>query len=367
MACLMLCVLSLPGAHAAGYKQLTQAQLNETADLTLDYHLTNGTEVQALPETTFRLFKVADVDKNIRFTPTDAFKGYPVFTPTADGAVKINELDADGWTSLANTLAGYVARDTAGETPVLTADATLKTGVAGAETTATAAGLPVGLYLVIGTPSSSGATTYTPAPFLAALPAWTGTDWNFAATATVKFTTYTAGGPGPGPAPATLQRQVLKVWEDDGNEDARPASITVDLLRDGAVYDTVTLSAANNWRTTWRDLSADSQWQLVEREGGGNYQVSVSLEGVTFVVTNTYLEEIENPDTPLVDLPDGPETPGDSGPGGPEDPSDVVDIEDPDVPLASLPQTGQLWWPVPLLAAAGVVLFCIGLKRHQEA
>ena len=32
-----------------------------------------------------------------------------------------------------------------------------------------------------------------------------------------------------------------------------------------------------------------------------------------------------------------------------------------------LPQTGQLWWPVPVLTAAGMLLIVVGLVRRREA
>ena len=33
--------------------------------------------------------------------------------------------------------------------------------------------------------------------------------------------------------------------------------------------------------------------------------------------------------------------------------------------VAKLPQTGQPWWPVPVLLAAGLVLVIIGLVRRR--
>ena len=60
---------------------------------------------------------------------------------------------------------------------------------------------------------------------------------------------------------------------------------------------------------------------------------------------------------------------GVSGGGGTGDDSgsigDDEDIDDNDVPLANLPQTGQLWWPVYLMSALGAVFFLCGftLKR----
>ena len=31
-----------------------------------------------------------------------------------------------------------------------------------------------------------------------------------------------------------------------------------------------------------------------------------------------------------------------------------------------LPQTGQLWWPVPVLAGAGLVLVVVGFRLHSK-
>ncbi len=39
----------------------------------------------------------------------------------------------------------------------------------------------------------------------------------------------------------------------------------------------------------------------------------------------------------------------------------------PDTPKGGkLPQTGQLWWPVPVLLLAGLVLVIVGLLRRKE-
>jgi len=75
---------------------------------------------------------------------------------------------------------------------------------------------------------------------------------------------------------------------------------------------------------------------------------------------------IEDPDVPLVDIPEElvpttdqpnqPQTPPTTNP-----PQSVTILDNP-VPLARLPQTGLLWWPVPVLAAAGAVLFAVGLR-----
>ena len=53
----------------------------------------------------------------------------------------------------------------------------------------------------------------------------------------------------------STKRTVTKTWDDNNNQDRkRPSSVSVELLCDGQVYDTVTLSAANSWRYTWTEI-----------------------------------------------------------------------------------------------------------------
>ena len=78
-------------------------------------------------------------------------------------------------------------------------------------------------------------------------------------------------------------------------------------------------------------------------------------------------ENPEEPDDPDVDIPDDPTPGGDVDPDDPKDP----DKDDPssgsgekdDKP--KLPQTGQLWWPVLPLGAAGAGLLAVGAARRK--
>lgn len=45
--------------------------------------------------------------------------------------------------------------------------------------------------------------------------------------------------------------------------------------------------------------------------------------------------------------------------------NEEIELDDPDVPLGDLPQTGQLWWPVPILAIAGLMLMIAGIIRRR--
>ena len=261
----------------------------------------------------FRLYRVGEVEESGALLLSGAF---------ADYAVALDAQDSAAWRAAAQALAGYAARDAL--TP-LQVEKTDKSG------RAVFSGLSRGIYLIVGERSTSGNTVYEPAPLLVFLP-FVGEDggWEMAAAVNCKYESETKPGPGE-----TVDRHVLKVWRD-GDGSGRPARIEVQLLRDGRVYDTVVLSAENNWRYTWEDLSAEHAWSVVEKAVPEGYAVSVGREGITFVVTNSRPYE-------------EPEEPGGGGGGG------------------KLPQTGALWWPVPLLLCGGALLLVLGIGRRRRA
>lgn len=69
-------------------------------------------------------------------------------------------------------------------------------------------------------------------------------------------------------------------------------------------------------------------------------------------------------------------TPGvDTLPGAPEAPAENAPVDEtasgsgaaPSAPIETLPQTGQLWLPVPILAFVGIILFMIGYIRQKRS
>ena len=295
-----------------------------------------GKDGSGFPGVEFRAYRVADVSADTQFTLSGDFAEYPVV---------VNGLDSSGWRALAQTLDGYVARDEL--TP-------LQTAKTGADGKAFFDHLDTGLYLVTGDRYRQGRYIYTPEPFLIALPTLDDADaWVYDVTSSCK---YDCNYNPPGSGDDTIDREVLKVWEDDGHKDKRPDEIIVQLLRDGKVYDTVTLNEQNNWNYTWSDLDDDYQWRVVEYKTPEGYTVSVNRQGITFVMTNTWEGP---PDTPPETPP--PETPPETPPDEPDEPTPP---DTPDEP--GLPQTGALWWPVPLLACSGVLMFLIGWARRRH-
>lgn len=299
-----------------------QAFAAEPIDTTKNVVLTiqykhEGTPVTGIP---FHLYRVADISSDNTFKLTGDFKNYPV---------KVNELSSSDWKALADTLTGYVLRD--GLKP-LNSGITDENGILSFPTGGT---LRPGLFLVIGEHAAVDGFDYTTEPFLICLPNLdaAGEVWEYDVGVTPK---YIRRDISIIPPQSEISRKVLKVWEDDC-EEGRPEKVTVSLLCDDEVYETVELDEKNSWQFLWTELpeyGSDGhaiEWRIVENEVKG-YTVAMRREGITFVVTNT-----KSPDMP-------PDNPPDTPPDTPPD----------------LPYTGMLWWPVPLLACAGLLFLLAG-------
>lgn len=106
---------------------------------------------------------------------------------------------------------------------------------------------------------------------------------------------------------------VVKKWVDDAK--GRPDSITVQLLENGKVAETVTLNEFNKWTHTWGVLSGESEWDVKEANVPKGYTASYETNGTVVTITNT----------------------------------------------EKLIQTGQLNWPIVVFAGLGVVVLAAGL------
>lgn len=107
---------------------------------------------------------------------------------------------------------------------------------------------------------------------------------------------------------------IKKVWNTDASTNVTQ-SIIVQLLRDGVVLETATLSAQNNWQVTYTDMPESDAYSIVEVNVPKGYTATYSQRGYVFTVTNS----------------------------------------------ATLVQTGQLIWPIPVLAMAGLFLIVVGI------
>ena len=106
---------------------------------------------------------------------------------------------------------------------------------------------------------------------------------------------------------------IKKVWNTDAST-AATDHVTVQLLQNGNVVKTATLNARNNWQITYNDMPESDAYSIVEVNVPTGFTATYSQIGYVFTVTNT----------------------------------------------ASLAQTGQLFWPIPVLALAGLCLITVG-------
>lgn len=106
---------------------------------------------------------------------------------------------------------------------------------------------------------------------------------------------------------------IKKVWNTDASTKAAD-SVTVQLLRDDVVVETAALSEQNNWQVTYTDMPESDTYSIVEVNVSKGFTATYSQSGYEFTVTNT----------------------------------------------ASLAQTGQMLWPIPVLAMTGLCLITVG-------
>ena len=75
---------------------------------------------------------------------------------------------------------------------------------------------------------------------------------------------------------------------------ALPETLEVVLYKDGEVYETIQLSANNNWSYTWTGLSEEFTWTVDEVKVPNGFAKKVESDGSDFTITNTYTETIKN-------------------------------------------------------------------------
>ena len=106
---------------------------------------------------------------------------------------------------------------------------------------------------------------------------------------------------------------IKKVWNTDASA-SEAESVTIQLLRDGVVVETAILNEQNHWQVTYTNMPESDAYSIVEVHVPKGFTATYSQNGYTFTVTNS----------------------------------------------TTLIQTGQLIWPIPVLAMAGLCLITAG-------
>ena len=303
---LALLVLALLGA-APSALAIDPIDTGRETSLTIDF---------AVKGMSFTIYRVAEMTGFGTFTPAKGFDD-------VISADELTGLDSEGWSALAGTLSGYAGSKKPYVDPQKT----------GANGMTRFTGLKVGLYLVLGTPYRKDGKDYMAQPSLVALPSRDAKD-NWIYRVTVE--------PKPGRVEHYDEIKVQKVWSD-GQSASRPKEITVKLYVNNRLYGTAKLNAKNNWRYVW-DVSGVRQpavFKVIESPVPSGYRHSIDYTG-SYINKCGKLGKLIT----IVNRKHTPVTP--SKPGG------------------KLPQTGLLWWPVPLLAGGGMALFLIGWLRRRR-
>ena len=180
------------------------------------------------------------------------------------------------------------------------------------EGTASCDNLPLGLYFVLQTNEVEGFAPCT--PFLVTVPATSSEGYVYEVNATPKTE-----------VAKLTDIIIIKVWNTDDSAKATD-SVTVQLLRDGNLVATAILNDENNWQTTYTNMPESDAYSIIEVDVPKGFTATYKQSGYVFTVINT----------------------------------------------SSLIQTGQLIWPIPLLAFLGILLIaggCVLLqkKRNRDA
>lgn len=260
---LLVCMM-LPAAQAT--------DLTQPVELHIEYKAEDVPIVGA----PYRIYRVADMDEDCRFTLVDPFNRYPV---SAD------QEDNEGWHALALTLSAFIAQDRV---------APLKEGTTDENGMLSFTDLQSGLYLVLGSKYAQDGQWYLPDATLISLPNKNEADeWESSVHVSPKFDVQ------PG-APISLK--VVKIWDDKDAESFRPENLIVQLLGNEEVYEEVLLSDHNNWQYLWEELDGTVQWQAIEKNLPDGYKVTTTREGNTIFIKNYHAPGKPDPELPQTGL-----------------------------------------------------------------
>lgn len=161
--------------------------------------------------------------------------------------------------------------------------------------------LPLGLYFVKQTGEVEG---FAPcAQFLVTVPMKTDSGYQYQVEASPKTD-----------VARLTDITIKKVW-NTGSSSSIPSSVTVQLLRGEEVVKTVTLNKQNNWQITYTDLPESDVYSIKEINVPKGFTATYRKNGYAFTVTNT----------------------------------------------PALAQTGQVIWPIPVFALAGIFFLMYGI------
>lgn len=254
--------------------------------------------------------------------------GYKLAGAFKDYRVRVDASSSSALQETANTLANYVVTDKITPLATVTSD---ETGKAAFDN------LDGGIYLVYGKKLTVDKKIYRLSPMFVEI----SRESDDVTVAYGKFSVSKVKNS------RMTKYTVNKVWDNERELDGyRPEEIEVEIYLDGELYDTVKLNDDNNWSYFW-NTDEVGDWNFKEVNVPEEYEVTIGIGEYDATITNRLDDSV---------IESNPNPPDDSDTDNDTDKDDNTnDNED-------IPQTGQLWWPVPVLVILGVVLIALGLK-----
>lgn len=244
----------------------------------------------------------------------------------SDYPVDLTDFSAEGMSAAAETLENYAVVD--GIAP-------LASGETDADGLMKFENLSPGLYLLSGDDLVIGTTTYIPSTLLLEIDS-SGQSVNLDAYPKIIYRI---------DASEVKQYTVKKIWlTEDGQQAEAIEPITVEIYCNNEIYETVTLSDENDWTYTWEGESTD-EWRVKEINIPANCNVVYDSNETQFAIVNTINSSIVTTATTTITTTTT---------------ATVTTTTKPDD--EKIPQTGQLWWPVPLLGLMGIVCSAVGFR-----
>lgn len=266
------------------------------------------TLTNAVPGSTVSLYQIQVREKDGTYTTTPDFEKY---------SIDLHLTNADEMRSAALTLESYIIADQPQSRDKKTVD---DSG------TVQFTGLPEGLYVALGSVQEYEKVLTEQSPVIAYLPA-SSEDQRALYDLTVEMKR--------APVEEKVKYKVYKTWKNDEASE-RPKEIKVALNRsDGQkseLVETVTLNKENNWSYSWDGLEKGYKYSVAEISKDNRYKVTITEESGVFTVCKTKGTTPPPPNTKS----------------------------------SRLPQTGQLWWPVAVLAIFGALFLAIGMKGKSN-
>lgn len=314
---------------------------------------------------------------NLFYAGSREGNGFSVGGDFLDYKISFADISAEGLSDIASTLENYV---------ILDRMKPLQSGITDSSGVLNFTGLQKGLYLLCGRSVKIDKTTYVPIPFIVEIGRDNdGTNQNHITYP--KFFHFSVLDQ------RDADYTVKKVWRNDENQPPDTSvQITVEMYKNGEYDSTVILDESNDWTYTWID-KAHTDWRVKEINIPDDYTVIYRSNETQYAIVNTHKDfkfppsgditdittstTLTTTTTNTTDINNNTDTTNNNitetttiltSKSDISSESDTVPKQSTLITTTSekLPQTGQLWWPVPLLAGAGIIFISIGLRIRSR-